>query len=78
VVLKTTVEKSRPMNLAQVVIDEVTVLGSRCGPFAEAIGALARREVDVHPLISRRVKLEQLEGLFGVGKAEGFKTIVTF
>ena len=78
VVLKTTVEKSIPINLAPVVIDEVTILGSRCGPFADAIGALARREVDVLPLISRRVKLEQAEGLFGVGRAEGLKTLITF
>jgi threonine dehydrogenase-like Zn-dependent dehydrogenase len=77
VILKTTVEKSRPINLAPVVIDEVTILGSRCGPFPEAIGALARREVEVLPLISRRVKLEQAEALFGVGKAEGFKTLIT-
>src|SRR5438876_277369 len=34
VVLKTTCAEARPLNLAPVVIDEVTIVGSRCGPFA--------------------------------------------
>jgi alcohol dehydrogenase len=59
VVLKSTFAAGKPMNLASVVIDEVSVVGSRCGPFPQAIEALARREVDVLSLIHRRYRLDQ-------------------
>ena len=55
------------MNLAPIVIDEITVLGSRCGPFGDALRALAAREAQVVPLIGRRVTLEQAAGLFAPG-----------
>lgn len=64
VVLKTTAAAGKPLNLAPIVIDEITVLGSRCGPFADAIAALAERRVNVTGMISRRVSLEQGPGLF--------------
>jgi threonine dehydrogenase-like Zn-dependent dehydrogenase len=59
VVLKTTAAAGRAMNLSPVVINEVSIVGSRCGPFRDAIDALAKREVDVVSLIHRRMKLEQ-------------------
>lgn len=59
VVLKSTVAHGKPLNLAPLVIDEITVVGSRCGPFRQAIAGLVAREVDVHSLIHRRMKLEQ-------------------
>ena len=40
------------LHLAQIVIVEIRVQGSRCGQFAPAIRALSKRTVDVHPLIS--------------------------
>lgn len=46
-------------NLAPLVIHEVRVIGSRCGPFPEAINALARKSVEVRSLISRTFPLEQ-------------------
>lgn len=58
-VLKSTYAASAPLNLAAVVINEVTVLGSRCGPFADAIGALARREIDVETMVSRTMPLSR-------------------
>jgi threonine dehydrogenase-like Zn-dependent dehydrogenase len=59
VVLKTTVATGKPMNLAPLVIDEINVIGSRCGPFRDAIRALAEKQVDVDSLIHRRLKIEQ-------------------
>ena len=57
VVLKTTVAGTQTMAWAPVVIDEITVLGSRCGPFDQALSALAAGEVDVSGLISARFEL---------------------
>ncbi len=59
VVLKTTVAGEQQMALAPVVIDEVTVVGSRCGPFDRAIAALGEGSVDVVPLVSDVVPLEE-------------------
>ena len=56
-VLKSTVAHGAPLNLAPVVIDELTIVGSRCGPFAPALDALARGLVDVRALISARLPL---------------------
>lgn len=58
-VLKSTYAGQPPINLAPVVINELTVQGSRCGPFADAIQALARGEVDVESMISRQLPLDR-------------------
>jgi len=58
-VLKSTTAAGKPLNLAPVVIDEITIIGSRCGPFREALRALAEKSVDVVSLIHRRMKLDQ-------------------
>ena len=39
IVLKSTAALGKPLNLAPLVIDEINVIGSRCGPFREAIRA---------------------------------------
>src|SRR2546423_316245 len=43
IVLKSTVAAGKSLNLAPLVIDEITIIGSRCGPFREAIRALAEK-----------------------------------
>ena len=63
-VLKTTVAEKGGVNLAPVVIDELTIVGSRCGPFRDALAMLAQRQVDVTSLISRRIKIDAGESLF--------------
>ena len=57
VVLKTTIADEHRLSLAPVVVDEVTIVGSRCGPFDRALDALARGLVDVKPLIAARFDL---------------------
>ncbi|MBD3337098.1 MAG: alcohol dehydrogenase catalytic domain-containing protein [Candidatus Eisenbacteria bacterium] len=56
-VLKTTTHQSRAWNPAPLVIDEITVVGSRCGPFPRALEWLAEGRVDPRALISRRLPL---------------------
>ncbi|MHC4880766.1 MAG: MDR/zinc-dependent alcohol dehydrogenase-like family protein [Planctomycetota bacterium] len=59
VILKTTVAGEQTLALAPVVIDEVRVIGSRCGPFPDAIAALDAGHVTVKPLISDRFPLDK-------------------
>jgi threonine dehydrogenase-like Zn-dependent dehydrogenase len=51
-VLKSTFEGRAEVDLSKLVVGEVTVVGSRCGPFQPALGLLARRAVQVRPLIA--------------------------
>jgi threonine dehydrogenase-like Zn-dependent dehydrogenase len=57
IVLKTTVAGTQTLAWAPFVIDEVTLVGSRCGPFAQALVALEKNDVRVQPLISERYDL---------------------
>jgi threonine dehydrogenase-like Zn-dependent dehydrogenase len=51
-VLKTTCAGRSSVDLAPIVVDELKVIGSRCGPFRPALEALASGSVRVRPLIS--------------------------
>lgn len=52
IVLKTTTATGPAINLAPLVVKEVSVVGSRCGPFAPALEALSKNSIDVRPLIT--------------------------
>jgi threonine dehydrogenase-like Zn-dependent dehydrogenase len=78
IVLKSTAAAGKPMNLAPLVIGEITVIGSRCGPFREAIQALAQKQVDVASLIFRRMHLEQgVEAMDLAGRPGVLKVLLT-
>lgn len=78
VVLKTTAAAGAPLNLSPVVIDEINIIGSRCGPFREAIRALAEKRIDVASLIHRRMKLEQgIEAMELAGRPGVLKVILS-
>lgn len=59
IVLKTTCAGKPKVDLARVVIDEVTVIGSRCGPFKPALEALAQKKIDVRSLIEETFPLKK-------------------
>ncbi len=50
-VLKSTFAAESSFNLTMVVVDEIQLLGSRCGPFAPALRLLQRGLVETEPLI---------------------------
>jgi threonine dehydrogenase-like Zn-dependent dehydrogenase len=78
IVLKSTFAAGKPLNLAPLVIDEINVVGSRCGPFREAVRALAEKQIDVASLIARRMKLEQgVEAMDLAGRPGVLKVILT-
>jgi threonine dehydrogenase-like Zn-dependent dehydrogenase len=67
IVLKTTVAGQQTLAYAPFVIDEVTLVGSRCGPFDQALAALEEEKIDVAPLISERFGLAS--GVAALGRA---------
>jgi 2-desacetyl-2-hydroxyethyl bacteriochlorophyllide A dehydrogenase len=58
-VLKSTYHGEVTLALAPFVVDEITIVGSRCGPFAPALRLLEAGEVDPLPLIAERFPLER-------------------
>ncbi len=61
IVLKTTVHDRAPLATWPIVVDEVTVIGSRCGPFKPAIDLLASGGVRVAPLVDAVRPLDEWE-----------------
>jgi 2-desacetyl-2-hydroxyethyl bacteriochlorophyllide A dehydrogenase len=59
IVLKSTYKGNAEINLSGIVVDEITLIGSRCGSFEPAIRLLADGEVDPRGLIEATFPLEQ-------------------
>ena len=78
IVLKTTVAPDQAaLDLSPLVINEIEVIGSRCGPFREALASLANENVDVLSLISRRMKLaDGIEELRASARPEVIKVLL--
>ncbi len=60
-VQKSTVAGALKLDLAPIVINELSVIGSRCGRFEPAIAALGAGDIDVTPLISARFPLARAD-----------------
>jgi threonine dehydrogenase-like Zn-dependent dehydrogenase len=66
-VLKSTFHGNTAINAARIVVDEITVVGSRCGRFAPALELLKNNAVDVESLISDEFPL--VDGLRAIERA---------
>ena len=76
-VLKSTIAASKEFNFSGIVVDEITVLGSRCGQFKPALRYLAEKKVDVKPLISNIFELDDAIKAFECNKnKESVKVLV--
>ena len=77
IVLKTTVAGKLSLDLAPVVVNEVRIVGSRCGDMKRAIAALAKGEVDPTPLIEARYPLARAdEALAHAGRRGTLKVLI--
>jgi 2-desacetyl-2-hydroxyethyl bacteriochlorophyllide A dehydrogenase len=59
IILKSTYKGNAEVNFSGIVVDEVTLIGSRCGSFEPALRLLAESRVDPRPLIEALFPLEQ-------------------
>jgi threonine dehydrogenase-like Zn-dependent dehydrogenase len=56
-VLKSTYKGDMSVNFSSIVVDEINLVGSRCGPFEPALRLMAARQVDPTVLIADEFKL---------------------
>jgi alcohol dehydrogenase len=63
-VVKSTIHGETPVPLTALVVDEITIVGSRCGPFSRAIALLDEQRIEVRPLVAAAYPLERFEDAF--------------
>ncbi len=63
-ILKTTSAEQSRLDFSPMVVNELRIIGSRCGPFPRAIQALAQGVIDPRPLITARYPLHRAEEAF--------------
>jgi threonine dehydrogenase-like Zn-dependent dehydrogenase len=76
IVLKSTYAGDTQVSFAKIVVDEITLVGSRCGPFAPALDLLAHRAVDVRPLVHARYPLSEAIAAFAHAARPGVLKVV--
>ena len=76
-VLKSTVASGKELNLAPIVIDEITVLGSRCGQFPPALRLLKNHRIDFTPFITKTYSIDDALEAFEANKSkESLKILI--
>lgn len=79
IVLKTTVAGQHAISMAPFVIDEVTLVGSRCGPFPPAIEALRTETIHVSPLWTSEAHINFWKSAFQDAESPvAFKVTLSF
>jgi len=75
-VLKSTFHGNANINLTKLVVAEINVVGSRCGPFAPALRLLARGAVAVRPLIEAEYPLADALAAFARADQPGVRKLL--
>lgn len=77
IVLKSTYQGTLEWNPAPIAVNEITVTGSRCGPFDTALDLLARRKIEVLPFLSASYPFGSWEGALRRARAsDAFKVVI--
>src|SRR6202795_1390647 len=74
--LKSTFHGAARVETWPIVVKEITVVGSRCGPFAKAIALLRSGEVDPTPLITRTFPLTEAQKAIGFAQQPGVMKVL--
>lgn len=78
-VLKSTIAAKEGLNLASVVVDEITIQGSRCGQFKPVLRLLEKKKIDVTPLVDGIYDVDNFEAAFKKNAQKGtLKILVKF
>ncbi len=75
-VLKSTFHGAAPVETWPIVVKELTIVGSRCGPFDDAIALLRSGKVDPTPLITRTFPLAKAAGAIQFAQKKGVMKVL--
>lgn len=76
-VMKSTYKGEMSVNFSSIVVDEINIIGSRCGPFEPALRLMEKREVDPSVLVTANYKLDDtLKAFEHAAKAGVLKVLV--
>lgn len=76
VILKSTIASKENLDLTPAVVNEITLVGSRCGPFRPAINALASGIISVDDMIESEFPLEKFQEAFEDAKKSNMLKVV--
>lgn len=71
IVLKSTYHGQTAVDMTALVVHEISVVGSQCGPFPTAIALLKENAIDVQSLIHKRFPIEQGTDAFACAATKG-------
>lgn len=78
-VLKSTIAAKEGLNLASIVVDEITIVGSRCGQFRPILRLLENGKINPKPLVSGIYSVSDFENAFEKNAQKGtLKVLVKF
>jgi threonine dehydrogenase-like Zn-dependent dehydrogenase len=75
-ILKSTYAGKLNLDASALVVDEITLIGSRCGPFAPALKLLAEEKIDVKPLINASFPLSEGLAAFEYAQTRGVMKVL--
>ncbi len=78
-VLKSTIAASEGLNLASIVVDEINIVGSRCGQFRPILRLLEKGKIDPKPLVEAVYDVDDFKEAFGKNTMKNvLKVLVKF
>ena len=75
-VLKSTFKGAVPVETWPFVVKEITIVGSRCGPFAKAVALLCSGKIDTRPLITRTFPLAEAPAAIRLAQRPGVMKVL--
>eukprot|EP00210_Caulerpa_lentillifera_P004035 g3850.t1 len=76
IILKSTFAGPAAIDLTKVVVGEIKIVGSRCGPFHPAMRILQRKEIPVTDLINSTFPLTEVENALSYAKGKGVRKVL--
>jgi len=78
IILKSTYHQKASLDMSKIVVDEINLLGSRCGPFPKAISLLERKLIDVIDMVDGDFPLDDAVKAFALAMKPGtMKVLIT-
>lgn len=75
-ILKSTFSSKEPLDLSKIVVAELNVLGSRCGPFDKALAVLQQKSIALETMIDGRYTLKDYKAAFKHAAQTGVRKVL--